>query len=79
MDYVLFDKEQKVKKKRAAELKAEYPRYDCSGSISVAVEALALKNFRERDYFALGKGCEDGGVIIPFIPFAPSKSPDAPH
>lgn len=60
-------------------MKAERPRYDYLGSISVAVEALALKNLREGDYFALGKGCEDGGVMIPFIPFVPRKPPDAPH
>lgn len=48
VEYVLFDKEQKVKK-RAEELKAEYARYDCLGSIALAVEELALKKSREGD------------------------------
>lgn len=46
VEYVLFDKEQKVKK-RAEELKAEYARYDCLGNIAIAVEELALKKLRE--------------------------------
>lgn len=48
VEYVLFDKEQKVKK-RAEELKVEYARYDCLGSIALAVEELALKKLREGD------------------------------
>lgn len=48
VEYVLFDKEQKVKK-RAEELKAEYARHDCLGSIAGAVEELALKKLREGD------------------------------
>lgn len=48
VEYVLFDEEQKVKK-RAEELKAEYARYDCLGSIASAVEELALKKLREGD------------------------------
>lgn len=45
VEYVLFDKEQRVKK-RAEELKTEYARYDCFGSIALAVEELALKTLR---------------------------------
>ena len=43
VEHVLFDVEQKVKK-RAVELKAEYARYDCLGSIASAIEELALKS-----------------------------------
>lgn len=46
VEYVLFDQEQKVKK-RAEELKAEYARYDCLGSIASAVEDLAFENSSE--------------------------------
>lgn len=48
VEYVLFDEEQKVKK-RAEELKVEYARYDCLGSIASAVEDLAFENSREED------------------------------
>lgn len=48
VEYVLFDEGQKVKK-RAEELKAEYARYDCLGSIASAVVELALKKTAEGD------------------------------